>query len=188
MRQNDRACSTHFAKRREDGGLMLLAKICILQCCSLSVCSFGMILSIPTNTFSPRISREPTSGDSSRSIISNTISSCPSQRKASRAAQTMCVSYSKSSARDSARALDKVRYPPNYRLLIMLSSRPAILEAVAHRLLVQRWRMFSKIENFIENNRLEQAERLAGRLPSYEQYLKIRYGVTGVRMFSLLLE
>lgn len=48
--------------------------------------------------------------------------------------------------------------------------------------------MFSKIENFVEHNRLEQAERLAGRIPDYEQYMHIRYGVTGVRMFSLLLE
>lgn len=48
--------------------------------------------------------------------------------------------------------------------------------------------MFSKIANFVEHNGLEQGERLAGRLPNYEQYLNIRYGVTGVRMFSLLLE
>lgn len=48
--------------------------------------------------------------------------------------------------------------------------------------------MFSKIEDFVEHNRLEQTERLAGRIPSYEEYMRIRYGVTGVRMFSLLLE
>lgn len=48
--------------------------------------------------------------------------------------------------------------------------------------------MFSKIENFVEHNRLEQAERLAGHIPDYDQYMYIRYGVTGVRMFSLLLE
>lgn len=48
--------------------------------------------------------------------------------------------------------------------------------------------MFSKIQQFVDHNKLEQAERLAGRIPSYEQYMHIRYGVTGVRMFSLLLE
>lgn len=48
--------------------------------------------------------------------------------------------------------------------------------------------MFSKIQNFVEHNRLEQAERLAGNVPDYDQYMYIRYGVTGVRMFSLLLE
>lgn len=53
---------------------------------------------------------------------------------------------------------------------------------------VQRRRMYAKIENFVEHNELEQAERLAGRIPNYEEYMRIRYGVTGVRMFSLLLE
>lgn len=48
--------------------------------------------------------------------------------------------------------------------------------------------MFFKIENFVENNKLEQVERLAGRIPNYEEYMHIRYGVTGVRMFTLLLE
>lgn len=48
--------------------------------------------------------------------------------------------------------------------------------------------MFSKIQDFVEHNRMEQAERLSGRLPNYEQYMHIRFGVTGVRMFSLLLE
>lgn len=48
--------------------------------------------------------------------------------------------------------------------------------------------MFGKIENFVQHNKLEQAERLAGHVPDYEQYMRIRYGVTGVRMFSLLLE
>ncbi|ROV93155.1 hypothetical protein VMCG_08735 [Cytospora schulzeri] len=52
----------------------------------------------------------------------------------------------------------------------------------------QRRRMYSKIENFVEHNKLEQAERLAGRIPSHEEYMHIRYGVTGVRMFALLLE
>ncbi|CAN8101905.1 unnamed protein product [Discula destructiva] len=53
---------------------------------------------------------------------------------------------------------------------------------------VQRRRMFSKIKDFVEHNEVEQAERLANRVPNYEEYLDIRYGVTGVRMFSLLLE
>lgn len=48
--------------------------------------------------------------------------------------------------------------------------------------------MLSKIQNFVEHNRMEQAERVAGRIPNYDQYMYIRYGVTGVRMFSLLLE
>lgn len=48
--------------------------------------------------------------------------------------------------------------------------------------------MFSKIENFVAHNKLEQAERLAGRIPSCDEYMRIRYGVTGVRMFALLLE
>lgn len=48
--------------------------------------------------------------------------------------------------------------------------------------------MYSKIENFVHHNELEQAERLAGRIPDYDEYMRIRYGVTGVRMFSLLLE
>lgn len=52
----------------------------------------------------------------------------------------------------------------------------------------QRLRMFSNIENFVQHNRLEQAERLAGRIPNYDEYMHIRYGVTGVRMFTLLLE
>ncbi|KAK7735561.1 hypothetical protein SLS53_007474 [Cytospora paraplurivora] len=52
----------------------------------------------------------------------------------------------------------------------------------------QRLRMFSKIENFVAHNKLEQAERLAGRIPDYDEYMRIRYGVTGVRMFTLLLE
>lgn len=52
----------------------------------------------------------------------------------------------------------------------------------------QRRRMFAKIADFVRSNQLEQAERLAGNVPSYEQYMKIRYGVTGVGMFSLLLE
>ncbi|KAG6355737.1 hypothetical protein INS49_003702 [Diaporthe citri] len=52
----------------------------------------------------------------------------------------------------------------------------------------QRRRMYSKIEHFVAHNRLEQAERLAGRIPSYDEYMNIRYGVTGVRMFTLLLE
>lgn len=52
----------------------------------------------------------------------------------------------------------------------------------------QRRRMFSKIQNFVEHNDLEQAERVAGRIPDYDSYMHIRYGVTGVRMFSLLLE
>lgn len=55
-------------------------------------------------------------------------------------------------------------------------------------MLAQRRRMFSKIKDFVEHNELEQAERLAGRIPNCEEYLNIRYGVTGVRMFSLLLE
>lgn len=54
--------------------------------------------------------------------------------------------------------------------------------------LVQRRRMYLKIENFVRHNELEQAERLAGRIPTYDEYMRIRYGVTGVRMFSLLLE
>ncbi|PSR92153.1 isoprenoid synthase domain-containing protein [Coniella lustricola] len=53
---------------------------------------------------------------------------------------------------------------------------------------VQRRRMFNKIEDFVEHNTLEQAERLAGRIPTYEGYMTIRFGVTGVRMFALLLE
>lgn len=44
------------------------------------------------------------------------------------------------------------------------------------------------IEQFVKHNKMEQAERLAGRMPTYEQYMRVRYGVTGVRMFSLLLE
>ncbi|KKY30693.1 putative terpene synthase [Diaporthe ampelina] len=52
----------------------------------------------------------------------------------------------------------------------------------------QRRRMYSKIEHFVAHNRLEQAERLAGRIPNYDEYMDIRYGVTGVRMFTLLLE
>lgn len=48
--------------------------------------------------------------------------------------------------------------------------------------------MFSKIEDFVAHNKLEQAERLAGRIPNYDDYMRIRYGVTGVRMFTLLLE
>lgn len=48
--------------------------------------------------------------------------------------------------------------------------------------------MFSNIENFVAHNKLEQAERLAGRIPNYDEYMHIRYGVTGVRMFTLLLE
>ncbi|KAL1845552.1 hypothetical protein Daus18300_014502, partial [Diaporthe australafricana] len=52
----------------------------------------------------------------------------------------------------------------------------------------QRCRMFSKIEHFVAHNKLEQAERLAGRIPNYDEYMNIRYGVTGVRMFTLLLE
>lgn len=48
--------------------------------------------------------------------------------------------------------------------------------------------MYSKIEHFVAHNRLEQAERLAGRIPNYDEYMNIRYGVTGVRMFTLLLE
>lgn len=48
--------------------------------------------------------------------------------------------------------------------------------------------MFSKIEHFVAHTRLEQSERLAGRVPNYDQYMNIRYGVTGVRMFTLLLE
>lgn len=60
-----------------------------------------------------------------------------------------------------------------------------ILERV---FLAQRRRMYSKIENFVHHNELEQAERLAGRIPDYDEYMRIRYGVTGVRMFSLLLE
>ena len=48
--------------------------------------------------------------------------------------------------------------------------------------------MYSKIEHFVAHNRLEQAERLAGRIPNYDEYMDIRYGVTGVRMFTLLLE
>ncbi|KAJ4385802.1 hypothetical protein N0V93_010233 [Gnomoniopsis smithogilvyi] len=53
---------------------------------------------------------------------------------------------------------------------------------------VQRDRMYAKIENFVHHNEAEQAERLAGRIPTYDEYMRIRYGVTGVRMFSLLLE
>ncbi|KAF3766767.1 terpenoid synthase, partial [Cryphonectria parasitica EP155] len=52
----------------------------------------------------------------------------------------------------------------------------------------QRQRMFSRIQDFVQYNMVEQAERLAGRIPNYEQYMQIRFGVTGVRMFSLLLE
>ncbi|KAG8160934.1 hypothetical protein KVR01_009198 [Diaporthe batatas] len=52
----------------------------------------------------------------------------------------------------------------------------------------QRRRMYSKIEHFVAHNRLEQVERLAGRVPTYDEYMNIRYGVTGVRMFTLLLE
>lgn len=48
--------------------------------------------------------------------------------------------------------------------------------------------MFCNIENFVQHNKLEQAERLAGRVPTFEKYMHIRYGVTGVRMFTLLLE
>jgi hypothetical protein len=48
--------------------------------------------------------------------------------------------------------------------------------------------MYSKIKDFVAQNALEQAERLAGRVPDYDGYMKIRYGVTGVRMFTLLLE
>lgn len=48
--------------------------------------------------------------------------------------------------------------------------------------------MFTKIKQFVDHNEMEQAERLAGHLPDYEQYMHVRYGVTGVRMFSLLLE
>lgn len=48
--------------------------------------------------------------------------------------------------------------------------------------------MYSKIEDFVDHSRLEQAERLAGRIPNYEEYMRVRYGVTGVRMFTLLLE
>lgn len=54
--------------------------------------------------------------------------------------------------------------------------------------LEQRCRMFSKIEHFVAHNKLEQAERLAGRIPNYDEYMNIRYGVTGVGMFTLLLE
>lgn len=54
---------------------------------------------------------------------------------------------------------------------------------VAHRL-----RMFTKIEQFVQHNEMEQAERLNGQMPNYEHYLHVRFGVTGVRMFSLLLE
>lgn len=52
----------------------------------------------------------------------------------------------------------------------------------------QRRRMYFKIEHFVAHNRLEQVERLAGRIPNYDEYMNIRYGVTGVRMFTLLLE
>lgn len=52
----------------------------------------------------------------------------------------------------------------------------------------QRARLFSMIAQFFQHSELEQAERIAGRIPSYEDYLTIRYGVTGVHMFSLLLE
>lgn len=52
----------------------------------------------------------------------------------------------------------------------------------------QRRRMFTKIKQFVDHNKMEQAERLAGHLPDYDQYMRVRYGVTGVRMFSLLLE
>lgn len=48
--------------------------------------------------------------------------------------------------------------------------------------------MFTNIEDFVKANTLEQAERLAGRIPNVEDYMRIRYGVTGVRMFTLLLE
>lgn len=48
--------------------------------------------------------------------------------------------------------------------------------------------MYSKIEHFVAHTRLEQIERLAGRVPNYDEYMNIRYGVTGVRMFTLLLE
>lgn len=48
--------------------------------------------------------------------------------------------------------------------------------------------MYFKIEHFVAHNRLEQVERLAGRIPNYDEYMNIRYGVTGVRMFTLLLE
>lgn len=48
--------------------------------------------------------------------------------------------------------------------------------------------MYSKIEHFVSHTRLEQSERLAGRVPNYDEYMNIRYGVTGVRMFTLLLE
>lgn len=48
--------------------------------------------------------------------------------------------------------------------------------------------MLCKIEDFVAHNKLEQAERLAGRIPNYDEYMRIRYGVTGVRMFTLLLE
>lgn len=48
--------------------------------------------------------------------------------------------------------------------------------------------MFVKIEDFVKSNKLEQVERLAGRIPNFEEYMHIRYGVTGVRMFTLLLE
>lgn len=54
--------------------------------------------------------------------------------------------------------------------------------------LVQRRRMFSKIRDFVQHNEIEQAERLGGRIPNMNEYMGIRYGVTGVRMFSLLLE
>lgn len=52
----------------------------------------------------------------------------------------------------------------------------------------QRRRMYAKIKDFVEHCELEQAERLAGRIPNYEQYVSLRYMVTGVRMFALLLE
>lgn len=48
--------------------------------------------------------------------------------------------------------------------------------------------MFAKIEDFVKSNKLEQTERLAGRIPNSKEYMRIRYGVTGVRMFTLLLE
>ncbi|POS74314.1 hypothetical protein DHEL01_v207289 [Diaporthe helianthi] len=81
--------------------------------------------------------------------------------------------------------LEKEPYCPDDICLLFKEFAERFCKNFGHE---QRRRMYTKLEHFVEHNGLEQAERLAGRVPTYDEYMKIRYAVTGVRMFTLLLE
>lgn len=154
---------------------------CYLAC----ACLYGMIPLIPTKTLLLRIWKKPTSGGSKLSLTSNITSSFLLLRPTSHAAQMTSVYSSKNSGRGIAPILERVCSCFRLAVVVMLCLAELTDQCFAP---VQRRRMYSKIENFVEHNELEQAERLTGRIPNYEEYMRIRYGVTGVRMFSLLLE